>query len=130
MILALDTNAYVAFCKANPDAIEAIQRAERILAPLVVIAELRAGFAVGRKGDQNEAVLQRFLSSKRVAIACPDEATTFAYARLFAYLRKKGSPIPINDLWIAALALQRDAILLTFDAHFDLLPQVPKFVAS
>lgn len=126
MKLAIDTNAYVALCKNDSAVLAAIQLAESIILPLPVLAELRAGFAAGRKGDQNEATLQRFLNSPRVTVAAPDEATTFQYARLFAYLRKNGTPIPINDLWIAAIALQRDATLLTRDSHFDHIPQLPK----
>ena len=127
MRLAVDTNAYVAYCKNQDNAVEAIQTADTILMPLPVLVELRAGFAVGSKGDRNEATLQRLLPSARVAIATPDEATTFQYARFYAYLRKNRTPIPINDLWIASLAVQHDAVLLTDDAHFDHLPQLPKW---
>ena len=127
MRLALDTNAYTAFCKNNSRAVEAIRQADRILLPLPVIAELRGGFAVGRKGVENEAILQRFLNSNRVSIESPNENTTFIYAKLYSYLRKKGTPIPINDLWIGAITLQNDATLITFDQHFNELPQIPKW---
>lgn len=62
-------------------------------------------------------------------VVAPNEATTFLYSRLFAYLRGKGTPIPINDLWIASLTQQHDATLLTYDRHFDALPQIPKWRA-
>lgn len=125
MRLAVDTNAYTAFCKGNKTAVDAIQTADEIMLPLMVVAELRAGFVAGRKGDENEKTLQRFLNSKRVIVKNPDEGTTFIYARLFTYLRNKGTPIPINDLWIASITLQNDATLLTFDLHFEVLPQIP-----
>lgn len=128
MNLAIDTNAYTAFCKNDPVAVDAVQRADRIVLPLIVLAELRSGFSVGKRGAENEATLQRFLSSRRVSVECPDEGTTFVYARLFGYLRKKGAPIPINDLWIAAITLQTQSTLLTFDTHFEALPQVPRWV--
>lgn len=128
MNLSVDTNGYTAFCKNDSFAVDAIQKADRILLPLMVVAELRAGFSVGRKGAENEVTLQRFLNSPRVSIECPDESTTFIYARLFGYLRRKGTSIPINDLWIASLTLQHDATLLTFDRHFEVLPQVPRWV--
>ena len=127
MRLAVDTNAYTAFCKGTRVAIDAIQTADEILVPLIVVAELRAGFSAGRKGDENEKILQRFLNSKRVFIKSPDEGTTFIYARLFNYLRNKGTPIPINDLWIASIVQQNDATLLTFDQHFEVLPQIPRW---
>lgn len=129
MRLAIDTDAYTAFCKGDSRSKRALQTADVVLVPLPVLAELRAGFAVGRKGDQNEAILQKFLNSKRVEVATPNEGTTFLYSRLFAYLRSKGTPIPINDLWTASLVQQHDATLLTFDHHFDALPQIPKWSA-
>lgn len=127
MRLAVDTNAYTAFCKGNRTAVDAIQTADEIILPLMVVAELRSGFAAGRNGDKNEKILQRFLNSKRVSVKSPNEGTTFIYARLFTYLRKKGTPIPINDLWIASIVLQNDATLLTFDQHFEVLPQIPRW---
>ncbi|MDE0766944.1 MAG: type II toxin-antitoxin system VapC family toxin [Opitutaceae bacterium] len=127
MNLSVDTNGYTAFCKNDSIAVDAMQKADRILLPLMVVAELRAGFSVGRKGAENEAILQRFLNSPRVSIESPDESTTFVYARLFGYLRRKGAPIPINDLWIASLTLQHEATLLTFDRHFEALPQIPRW---
>lgn len=127
MRLALDTNAYTAFCKGHSKAVDAIQIADEIILPLMVVAELRAGFAVGRKGDENEKTLQRFLNSSRVTIKNPNEDTTYIYARLFAYLRNKGTPIPINDLWIASIVFQNDAALLTYDQHFEVLPQIPRW---
>lgn len=127
MRLAVDTNAYTAFCKGTSAAIDAIQTADEIILPLMVVAELRSGFSAGRKGDENEKILQRFLNSKRVTIKNPDEGTTFIYARLFTYLRNKGTPIPTNDLWIASIVLQNDATLLSFDQHFEVLPQIPRY---
>ena len=53
-----------------------------------------------------------------------DEQTTSHYARLYAYLRRKGTPVPTNDLWIAALVVQHDLVLLTGDEHFERMPQV------
>ena len=128
MRLAVDTSAYIAFCKNNRMAVDAMQRADEIILPLMVIAQLRAGFAVGKRGDENEQILQRFLNSDRVSILSPNENTCYIYARLFSYLRGKGTPIPINDLWIASIALQTDATLLTFDQPFQALPQVPKWI--
>ena len=94
--------------------------------PFVVLAELRAGFAAGTRGAKNEAGLTRFLQSPRVRLVFADEQTTNHYARLFAFLRKRGSPVPTNDLWIAALVMQHDLVLLTSDAHFERIPQVPR----
>jgi len=126
MRIALDTNRYVDFCRAVPEAIGPLRQAERIYLPFVVLAELRAGFFCGQRGRQNERNLVRFLNSPRVRILFPDDQTTHHYARLFRQLREQGTPIPTHDLWIAALVVQHDLILLGRDRHFDSLPQLPR----
>lgn len=94
--------------------------------PFIVLGELRAGFAGGRPGYENEANLVRFLNGYRVDALFADEETTHHYARLFQQLRRQGTPIPTNDLWIAALVVQHHAHLFARDAHFDHLPQIPR----
>jgi tRNA(fMet)-specific endonuclease VapC len=83
-----------------------------------VVAELRAGFAAGNREAENLFGLRQFLSSPRVTLLLPDEATTEYYARIFLQLRQRGAAIPTNDLWIASLALQHGIELCTSDAHF------------
>ena len=94
--------------------------------PFVVLGELRAGFAGGARTGENEANLVRFLDSRRVDLVFADEDTTHHYARLFHQLRRQGTPIPTNDLWIAALVVQHELHLFARDAHFDHLPQIPR----
>ncbi len=127
MRIALDTNRYVDFCKGVPEAVKAVQAAERVFLPLVVVGELRAGFLAGTRAKENEATLARFLNSSRVQVLFPDEQTTHHYARLFLQLRQRGTPIPTNDLWVAALVTQHDLVLCARDQHFDQLPQIPRF---
>ena len=79
-----------------------------------------------RAGARNEGVLSRFLGRPRVRVLWPDEQTTHHYARLFLQLWRQGSPIPTNDLWIAALAVQHDLALCSRDGHFDHLPQLAR----
>jgi tRNA(fMet)-specific endonuclease VapC len=126
MKLVLDTNGYSALFRNDPRVVEAIQQAREILLPLIVLAELRAGFQAGRLNQQNETQLQRFLNKPTARILSPDEQTTFHYARLFTQLRRQGTPLPQNDIWIAALVLQHDGVLCSFDTHFDHLPQIPR----
>lgn len=125
MRIALDTNRYVDFCRGEERAVEVIRSAEQIYLPLFVIAELRAGFRVGSKGLENEKTLAKFLQSARVDVLSPDDQTTHHYAGLFVQLRKQGTPIPTNDLWIAALVVQHNLILFHRDKHFESLPQIP-----
>jgi tRNA(fMet)-specific endonuclease VapC len=124
--IAIDTNRYVDFAKGLPEAIERLRRADEIVVPFVVLGELRAGFAVGARTGENEANLVRFLDSRRVDVVFADENTTHHYARLFHQLRRQGTPIPTNDLWIAALVVQHELHLFARDAHFDHLPQIPR----
>ena len=70
--------------------------------------------------------MQRFLNSERVEVLFSDEDTNHHYARLFRQLRTQGTPIPTNDLWIAALVQQHDLLLAARDRHFDHLPQLPR----
>jgi tRNA(fMet)-specific endonuclease VapC len=123
--MAVDTNRYRDFCMGEADAVARLQQATTIIMPFPVLAELRAGFASGNQSQRNERVLNVFLNRPRVSILYPDEQTTFHYARLFAQLRAAGTPIPTNDLWIAALVQQHNLMLYTRDRHFQCLPQLP-----
>lgn len=124
MRLALDTNRYRDLTDGDPDVVAVIEAAHTIHVPLVVIAELRGGFAVGRKGRENERTLQRFLSKPGVELVLPSEATTHVYADLYRQLRRQGTPIPTHDLWIAALVVEHSFTLFSRDEHFDHLPQL------
>ena len=126
MKLALDTNAYRLVMDGDDRATQLVQQAARVCLPVPVIAELRYGFLNGTKGKRNEAGLTRFLSQPRVEVLVCDDATTHLDAQLKLELKRAGTPIPINDVWIAALTLQHQAVLLTMDSDFDRLPQVPR----
>jgi len=122
--LALDTNRYTDLCRGEASVIETAEQADEVWLPFIVIGELRAGFAVGSQGPHNEAVLRRFLLKPGVAILYADDQTTHHYANVYRQLRRQGTPIPTNDMWIAALVLQHSLVLCARDAHFDALPQI------
>lgn len=126
MNVLLDTNFYTGFCKGEEAAVRMIQHARKIYIPFIVLGELRAGFLCGTKARKNESALTLFLNSERVTVLFADESTTHHFAAVFAQLRLMGKPIPTNDIWIAALAIQHDLILCSHDAHFDLLPQIAR----
>ena len=126
MRIAIDTNRYRDFCAGDPVCLDLVQRSERVYLPFITLGELRAGFLAGARTGANERVLERFLSSPRVEVLFPTAATTRQYAQLFLQLRTQGTPIPANDLWIAALVLENDVPLFSRDAHFDRLPQLPR----
>ena len=100
--------------------------AEAIFIPFVTLAELRAGFLCGTLARRNERTLVRFLDRPRVRVLLPDGDTTHHYARILAQLRAQGTPIPTNDMWIAALAVQHSLLLCTRDEHYAHLPQVAR----
>lgn len=124
MRLALDTNRYVDLCKGRVETADLLAVADAVFLPFVVLGELRAGFALGRRSAENERVLRRFLLKDGVEVLYADDQTTHHYARAFRQLRSQGTPIPTNDLWIAALVLQHDLVLHDRDRHFDRLPQI------
>lgn len=128
MRIAVDTNRYRDFCAGMPEAVEQFSAAGALYLPFVTVAELRAGFQCGRLSRKNEAVLTRFLGRPRVHLLLPDEQTTHHYARVYTQLRAQGTPIPTNDMWIAALVLQHDLLLYSRDSHFDCLPQLPRIL--
>lgn len=126
MRLALDTNRYTDLCRGDRFVVEAIEMADEVWLPFVVVGELRAGFAAGSQGPRNEAVLRRFLLKPGVGILYAGEQTTHHYANVYRQLRKQGTPIPANDMWIAALVLEHSVVLAARDAHFDALPQLAR----
>lgn len=126
MRLALDTNRYVDLCKGLAPTVNLVSTADAVFLPFIVVAELRAGFALGRRGAENERVLRRLLQKEGVHLLLPDDHTTFHYASVFRQLRQQGTPIPTNDIWIAALVLEHNLVLHARDEHFDHVPQLPR----
>jgi tRNA(fMet)-specific endonuclease VapC len=124
--LALDTNRYTDLCRQEKSVAETVELADEVWLPFVVLGELRAGFAIGSQEARNEAVLRGFLLQPGVGVLYADEQTTHHYGALYRQLRKQGTPIPTNDMWIAALVLQHSLVLCARDAHFDALPQLPR----
>ena len=124
MRLTVDTNRYRDLCDGDAKVVRTIEHAETVTVPFVVLAELRAGFAVGSRGRENERVLHAFLNKPGVDVLFATEATTRAYADLYRQLRTQGKPIPTNDLWIAALVVEHGTILYSRDEHFRHLPQL------
>lgn len=126
MRILIDTNRYRDFCAGVSEVVVHLQTADRIFLPFVTLGELRAGFLCGTRARQNETTLTRFLNRPRVALLYPNEDTTRHYAQIFRQLRRQGTPIPTNDIWIAALAEQHSLLLYSRDTHFDHLPQLPR----
>lgn len=124
MRIALDTNRYTDLCRGEAEVVERVELAEMVFVPFIVLGELRAGFSVGKFGTENERVLRQFLMKDGVKTLYANDKTTVHYASIYRQLRDQGTPIPTNDMWIAALVVQHDLVLCHRDRHFANLGQI------
>jgi predicted nucleic acid-binding protein len=122
--VALDTNRLTDLFQGDAALAERLGLCDEVWIPLVVLAEIKAGFLGGTERHRNEILLRKLLSKTTVGVLLPDRETAEHYARLFVQLKRAGTPVPDNDLWIAALALQHDLLLITRDKHFESIPQL------
>ena len=122
--IMMDTSSYGAFLRGHAEIKLSLQHAEEIFLNPIIIGELIAGFLMGGQEKKNRAILQEFLSSTRIKVVLIDEETSERYGFIASYLRRKGTPIPTNDLWIAASAMQHGLKVLTTDRHYLEVPQI------
>lgn len=115
----IDTNAYTAFKRGDEAIIEIIQRVDKIVISPIVLGELLGGFDHGSKSKQNRKELYQFLESSRISIHPVTHDTANFYSQVYFSLKRKGQPIPTNDMWIAAQALENGCIVCTYDKHFS-----------
>ncbi len=118
----LDTSAYVGFRKGDPATMRLVAETESIDFSIIVIGELFFGFRLGSRATENIDDLDRFLDHPRVAVADVTRVTADRFGRISAALRQAGTPIPTNDVWIAAQAMELGSELVTFDNHFERVP--------
>ena len=122
--VALDTNRLTDLFQGDAALAERLGLCDEVWIPLVVLAEIKAGFLGVTERHRNEILLRKLLSKTTVGVLLPDRETAEHYARLFLQLKRAGTPVPDNNLWIAALALQHDLLLITRDKHFKNIPQL------
>ena len=119
MKVLLDTSAYVRLLKGVPDLVDAVKEAETVLMSPVVLGELMFGFRKGTKLSENMNELNEFLAQDTVQRIPLGEITADRYSRISVQLKRQGTPIPTNDIWIAAQAMEHGSELLTADRHFE-----------
>ncbi len=119
--ILIDTNAYVSFKRGKQSILEIFQYAESLVVSPIVIGELLSGFECGNRTKKNRDELQQFLRSSRVRLFALTSDTANFYSQIYFSLRNKGKPIPSNDMWIAAQALENGCVLCSFDKHFKMI---------
>lgn len=120
----LDTNAYAALLSGDARVTETLSCSAGILMPLFVLGELEAGFRGGSRHADNSAILRRFLAKSGVREAVSGRETARIYGEIKHTLKRAGTPIPNNDIWIAASAIEHAATLVTYDRHFLAVPRL------
>ena len=120
--MILDTNGLSALAEGEPAIEPLLRKAAQIAIPVIVLGEYRYGIAHSRDRKHYEEWLTEYLS--RFRILDVDEATTISYRDVRTELKRAGTPIPSNDVWIAALCRQHRLPLLSRDRHFDAVPGV------
>ena len=123
--IVLDTSAYSHARRGSAPALEAIARAEAVFVPVTVLGELEAGFRLGSRFRENRRALDELLREPFVHVLdlTPDVARR--YGELFASLKRAATPIPVNDIWIAAATLDCGSHLVTFDEDFARIQGLP-----
>jgi len=122
--VALDTNRLTDLFQGDTELAEWLGTCDEVWIPLVVLAEIKAGFHGGSRQNRNEILLQKLLGKSTVGVLLPSRETAEHYARLFVQLKRAATPVPDSCLWIAALALEHDLVLITRDHHFERIPQL------
>jgi tRNA(fMet)-specific endonuclease VapC len=117
--VVLDTNAYTALRRGDERVLDALAAADRVYVPIFVFGELLHGFKLGRKELANRRRLEAFVRKPSVRALNTSSETAEVFATLKSGLQKQGTPIPDNDLWIAAQCLETGSTLISFDRHFE-----------
>ena len=119
MKVLLDTNAYTALMAGRGDVADRVRASEGVLLSSIVVGELLFAFRNGARYEWNRARLDAFVAKRQVAVAAVTLPTAERFGLVAAQLRGRGTPIPSNDIWIAAHAMETGASLLSFDGHFE-----------
>lgn len=121
--IILDTNAYSAILRNKGESVlVAIDGVENLFFSVLVIGELYSGFREGTLVRKNVETLKDFLSDSIVSVVEVNVETAEIFGEIKSVLKKQGTPIPLNDIWIAAQCVELGAVLVTLDKHFSNIP--------
>jgi tRNA(fMet)-specific endonuclease VapC len=128
MRIAIDTSAYSHFRGNHAEVVDRIAAADLVYLPTIILGELEAAFRLGRRTADNRAKLEEFMHEDFVRILPVTREVARRYGELFAELRAAGTPIPVNDIWIAATTMDAGAELVTFDSDFNRIPRLERTI--
>ena len=114
----LDTNAYAALLRGDERVLDVLAKAEHVYLSAVVLGELFAGFRGGSLFFENKQRLDQFMARPQVALLSVGRETADVFGSVKHQLKLDGTPIPLNDVWIASHAMETGAVLVTYDKHF------------
>ncbi|MEX0670132.1 MAG: type II toxin-antitoxin system VapC family toxin [Pirellulales bacterium] len=120
--LCVDTTAYSRLMRGQAGVQQRLEQVDEILVPVTVLGELYAGFHGGKRADENRAILAGFCSQPGVVVVDTTDSVSQRYAAIVAALKQAGQPIPTNDIWIAAAALENGGRIIAYDSHFSVVP--------
>lgn len=126
MKVCIDSNAYIDLLRGKKAVIDFLAQCDEIVVPAAVVAELAHGFQKARNPRAQTLALERFLSRPGIVFQAADQAIAMRWGFLTNLLRRKGRPIPVNDIWIAATAFETGTTLLSYDHHFDAIESLPR----
>ncbi len=122
--ILIDTNAYSRFLSGDDKILKVLSKAEVVYMSVFVLGELYAGFKGGIREQENKSLLKRFLRKPTVSLLDANDETAELFGMIKDTLKRAGTPLPINDIWIASHALQKDSVVVTYDSHFKKIPGI------
>ena len=121
MKISLDTNAYTKLMQGHKTMAEELEKADELFLSTIVIGELFSGFSMGSRSKENARQFEDFMEHEATLVPITRNIA-IRYAAIFKHLKTQGTPIPTNDIWIAAAAFETGSTLATYDTHFALVP--------
>ena len=122
--IILDTNAYSSYLSGDKEVLSVLTNADICYLSIFVLGELYAGFKGGNREKENLDILQTFIKKRKIAVLPASNDTAVNFAHIKNELKKAGTPLPVNDIWIAAHALETQAMVVTYDQHFSKIPEI------